>query len=140
MDTKEAAEALGTTPRELRAFLRSEFSTFVPVGSGSRYDFNDKDIVTLGKRFPEWKGAGKPNSKKTGSTTTTTTRSSSAKRENQRRKDSVVWAEESPVVLEDIRNPRVRARVMADAKAAEDRLELRLLAAGLHITQLGNRS
>jgi hypothetical protein len=53
--------------------------------------------------------------------------------------DRQVWEEEGPVAIEDIRDPRVRARVQANAQAAEERLNMRLLAAGLHITQLGDR-
>jgi hypothetical protein len=46
MDTSEVAEKLGTTPRILRQFLRSPSSTFVAVGSGSRYDFTAKDLAS----------------------------------------------------------------------------------------------
>jgi hypothetical protein len=47
-----------------------------------------------------------------------------------------VWFEEGPIRIEDIRDPRVRARVKRDAQAAEMRLMLLLLAKGMHVTQL----
>lgn len=134
MDTNEVAEKLGTTPRQLRVFLRSPFSTYVAVGSGARYDFNDNDFSTIEKRFREWKAAGKPKPDKI------TTDAPNAKRkmsnqEKRRLRDMAEWAEEGVVTLPDIRDPRVRARVKADAAAAERRLELQMLAAGIHITQ-----
>ena len=136
MDTSEVAPLLGTTPRVFRQFLRSGYSTFASVGSGSRYDFTEKDIPTLQRRFSEWKGDGKPrpaNERKP--------RVPQAKtaKDAQRTLDMKVWAEEGNVVIEDIRDPRVRARVIADAQAAEDRLMQRLIAAGVHVYQLGDR-
>lgn len=48
-----------------------------------------------------------------------------------------MWAEEGVLpALPDIRDPRVRARVRRIAREQEDRLELQLLAVGLHITQI----
>ena len=54
MDTKDVAQRIGTTPRTLRQFLRSAYSTFVPVGSGARYDFTERELPTISKRFREW--------------------------------------------------------------------------------------
>ncbi len=51
-------------------------------------------------------------------------------------RDQAVWAEEGPIDLPDIRNPRVRAEVRRLAEAQSLRLETRLLAAGLHVTQM----
>jgi hypothetical protein len=140
MDTTEVADLIGTTPRTLRQFLRSPMSTFVAVGSGARYDFSSNDVPTLKRRFTEWQGAGKPrpDSEKK-SKAKATGNGSRPKADVQRERDEAEWAEEGPVVLADIRDPRVRARVKAAAQAAEDRLMLRLMAAGLHITQLGDR-
>lgn len=138
MDTNEAADRLGTTPRVLRAFLRSPVSTFQAVGSGSRYEFDEKEIPTLERRFSDWKSAGKPkadNGKRKKSSKPKPSRA-----EVQATKDKEVWDEEGPAPkLEDIRNPRVRARVKADAAAAEERLMLLLISKNLHITQLGDR-
>ncbi|WP_328651331.1 hypothetical protein OG598_25025 [Micromonospora sp. NBC_00330] len=49
--------------------------------------------------------------------------------------DEAVWAEDEPVVLEDITDPDVRDKVRSIAAEQKARLELRLLAAGQHITQ-----
>ena len=133
MDTSEVAEKLGTTPRILRQFLRSPSSTFVAVGSGARYDFTSKDLDTLIKRFADWQGAGKPKpetAKKIKSPKGTNVSAEPSK------KDEAVWSEEGPVRIDDIRDPRVRARVKRDAQAAEMRLMLLLLAKGMHVTQL----
>ena len=135
MDTNEAADRIGTNARTLRQFLRSPLSTFSAVGSGSRYDFTETDLVTMIKRFAEWKGTGRP-------TTVTAVKKKSnrkSKADVQRARDEAEWAEEGPVQLLDIRDPRVRRRVLEDAARAEAQLELLLLAKGLHITQLGDR-
>lgn len=137
MDTSEVAARLGTTARTLRQFLRSPMSTFVAVGSGARYDFTEKDIPMLEKRFSEWQGAGKPRPNDGKSNRAKT--ESKSKTAVQRERDEVEWAEEGPVIFEDIRHPAVRARVQRDARAAEDRLMMMLLSANLHITQLGDR-
>lgn len=133
MDTTEIATVLGTTPRILRQFLRSPISSYVAVGSGSRYIFTEKDIPTLKRRFAEWTGAGKP---KPDTPTAAAPRKSKSKKANA---DQASWAEEGPVVIEDIRDPRVRRRVKAASEAAEERLSQLLLAKGMHITQLGDR-
>ena len=134
MDTKEVAAHLGTTARILRQFLRSPMSTYVAVGSGARYDFTEKDLSTLEKRFTEWQGAGKPKPP-TQKKAKPAADKKKSKVDTQRVKDQEVWEEEGEVLLEDIRDPRVRARVRANARDAEERLELRLLALGMHITQ-----
>lgn len=144
MNTAEAAFEIGTTPRVLRQFLRSPLSTFVAVGSGSRYEFKDTELPTLQKRFNEWKGNGRPNK------TTTPKRRPRAATEmtpeqTRAENDREVWAEESrqrdgyPLVLDDIRRPEVRRAVRAEAERQEAVLDMMLLKAGLHITQLGNR-
>jgi hypothetical protein len=140
MNTAEVAEHLGTTPRELRQFLRSDHSTFVPVGSGARYDFTTRELPTLATRFTEWKTAGRPRPAGTKVTVTIPLPDDDHARRlaEQRASDRVVWEEEGPIVIPDIRDPRVRARALRDARAAEDRLEMKLLALGLHITQKGN--
>jgi hypothetical protein len=136
MDTQEVASQLGTTPRVLRQFLRSPYSTFVAVGSGARYDFNERDLPTLAKRFEDWQGDGKPKPKS--STIAKPTPKSRAAR--QRERDQAEWEDEGPVIkLEDIRDPRVRARVRMDARAAEDKLMMLLLAKKMHVLQRGDR-
>lgn len=136
MDTKEVAEHLGTTPRVLRQFLRSHHSSFVPVGSGARYEFTDREMPTIQKRFAEWHQQGKPRPES--ATKPSTPRP--AARDVQLEQDRKIWAEEGPIDIPDIRDPQVRAQVQAVARAAEERLMLRLLAVGQHITQLGDRA
>jgi hypothetical protein len=149
MDTKQVAEELGTTSRILRVFLRSDHSTFVPVGSGSRYEFTERELPTLRKRFADWNRDGKPRPAQAKSDSDKT-KTPSVAPDVQALQDSQVWAEEErlrmqqnkPTIAEelgDIRDPRVRDRALSDARAAEERLNLRLLAAGLHITQLGDK-
>jgi hypothetical protein len=128
MDTATVAEHLGTTPRKLRQFLRSDGSTFVAVGSGARYDFTEDDLPALRTRWASWSGTSAP--------APTPAPVRPAADDSQRRRDAQVWAEEGVVALPDIRNPAVRAAVRARAKAEENRLDALLLAAGLHITQM----
>jgi len=139
MDTAQAAELLGTNARQLRVFLRSAHSTFVPVGSGARYDFTDREIPTLKKRFEAWQKAGKPRPTASNAKADPKPSRKSLKLSTREIRDRKVWEEEGLVVLPDIRDPRVRARALADARAAEDRLELRLMAVGLHVSQLGDK-
>jgi hypothetical protein len=136
MDTTEVAAQLGTTARQLRVFLRSTHSTFVPVGSGARYEFTDREIPTLKKRFTEWQRAGKPRPV---TPPKPEVKSRTPKVSERERRDQRVWSEEGEVKIPDIRDPKVRARALADARAAEERLMLRLMAVGLHITQLGDK-
>ena len=131
MDTKEVANAIGTTPRRLRQFLRSKRSTYVAVGSTSRYEFADADIPELTRRFNRWAdGKVMPTPKHE------VVKIKAASREQR---DTVVWEQEECAgtipVLEDLRNPSVRARVRAIAAAQEARLNQLLLARGVHISQ-----
>jgi hypothetical protein len=140
MDTKEAAKQVGTTPRVFRVFLRSPISTFVAVGSGARYEFTEDEMPMLKKRFAEWRmqskvKGGSPAKRPAPRETVITPRV--PRKPSQQ--DLEVWQEEGPVVLEDIRNPAVRARVLADARAAENRLMMALLAAGMHVSQQARR-
>ena len=63
MTTKEAAEKLGTEPRTLRKFLRSEtveaggtVGEDTP-GKGGRYSLEAKEFRSLQKRFTAWSEA-----------------------------------------------------------------------------------
>lgn len=51
LTTRQVAEALGTDPRTLRKFLRSQERG---VGAGSRYEFKQGDIADLKKGFAAW--------------------------------------------------------------------------------------
>jgi len=136
MNTAEVAAHLGTTPKILRAFLRSSSSTFRAVGSGARYNFTESDLPVLAKKFSEWNRSGKPKV----TPVKRSPRPRASVEDRRQARDREIWEEEGPVQLDDIRDPRVRKRVLAAAKEAEDRLMLKLMAAGLHVTQLGDRS
>jgi hypothetical protein len=139
MDSRAVAEALGTSPRILRQFLRSPQSTFQAVGSNARYDFKQEDMPSLVKRFNLWaEGRSKvtvapqPDTKPAGNRVVSD--------RTQVERDRAVWAEEGPVVLPDIRNPHTRRKVLAEAEGRVRRLDERLLAAGLHISQWRDRA
>lgn len=139
MDTTEAAARLGTTPRNLRQFLRHPSSTFIAVGSGSRYDFDESDLPTLERRFSDWKSGNKGTTPAPKTKLAPPPKSAAPARRQPSKKDREVWEEEGVVRIPDIRKPRVRARVLADARAAEDRLMMLLMSKGLHISQLGDQ-
>lgn len=139
MDTTQVADHLNTTARQLRQFLRSPWSTYVAVGSGARYEFKPSDMPTLEKRFAEWRAEGRSRVTDAAPSPRSTKATSRKAPSPRASRDRAVWDEEGAVVVPDIRDPRVRARVRADAAAQEARLEMMLLAAGLHITQLGDR-
>ncbi len=127
MNTSAVASQLGTNPKTLRRFLRSEQSTFVAVGSGARYDFTSADVAAMRPRFAAWSGRPAP------ATTVITT--PAVVRDDQAARDRAVWEEEGPVVIPDIRKPAVLRAVRKRAREQEARLNELLLAAGLHITQ-----
>jgi hypothetical protein len=138
MDTKAAATAIGTEARVLRRFLRAPGSPVSTVGSGSRYDFADDELEGLSRAFKAWQQA-KPTTHRTARVDDLT---------KQTMRDEEVWAEEAelrtrrglgPIILADLRDPRVRNRMLAKASAQQRRLEERLFAAGLHITQMRRR-
>jgi DNA-binding transcriptional MerR regulator len=124
VDTREAAAKLGTDPRTLRRFLRSPMSTFQAVGSGARYEFTDRDLTTLRKRFEDW-----------ANTSTPAVVDEPVVPGDAASQDEIIWAEEGPVTFADIRDPRIRHEVRRIAREQEARLHERLMACGLHITQ-----
>lgn len=131
VDTKEVASHLKTDPKTLRRFLRSPSCTFKPVGSGGRYTFTKADLEELARGFKEWaKGKNVSPARLPAPRPAV---------DDQISRDRAVWEEEGPIVLEDIRDPRVRAKVRAVAAAQEARLNSRLLAKGLHISQWAGR-
>lgn len=135
MDTKEVATRLCTETRILRRFLRDAGSGWQTVGSGSRYTFKEEQLEDLGQAFTTWLRA-RPSGRATQDNTPN----------RQDLRDQEVWAEEAEarrraghdekLTLPDIRDPRVRADVRRRQLEQEARLEQRLMAAGLHITQL----
>lgn len=59
LSTREAADALNTTPKLLRQFLRQD-DTFGGVGSGARYSIEEANVPALKARFTKW-AEGKTN-------------------------------------------------------------------------------
>lgn len=53
LSSKQIAEILDTEPRTLRRFLRDD-PTYRNAGSGGRYEFTERDVPTLKKRFSAW--------------------------------------------------------------------------------------
>jgi hypothetical protein len=134
MDTRTIATALNTEPKILRRFLRDPRSTFSAVGSGARYVFTDADLPELARRFEDWSGtklAQRPTVVRTVPVV------------SQEEMDAEVWAKEEeehgPVVMADLRDPRIRARVQRVAADQIRRLDEMLMAAGLHLSQQNMR-
>lgn len=134
MDTKEIATLLGTEPKILRRFLRSPACPFQSVGSGARYSFTKAQIDELKAGFVIWSK---------GKIVVPRPRQPKQTAQRQLSRDQQVWEDEARrgkvIVLEDIRDPRVRAKVKRIAREQEERLMQRLLAKGLHITQMRDR-
>jgi hypothetical protein len=131
MDTQQAADKIGTTPRRLRQFLRSKKSTYAAVGSTSRYDFEETEIPELERRFKRWAdGKVQPTPRHEAVTVKAATRDE---------RDREVWAAETFAgalpMLDDLRDPGVLKRVRRIAAEQEARLNQLLLAKGLHISQ-----
>jgi hypothetical protein len=151
MDTREMAERLGTDARKLRQFLRSNKSTYVAVGSAGRYEFTESDVETIARRFTVWTtrptAATVPAMPKAkvvatvGGAPAPRTRRVS---KSQVERDAEVWAEDGTlgrvIPMADLRDPRERALVKLAARVAADRLNTMLMAAGLHVSQLGKAS
>jgi hypothetical protein len=134
MDTKTVATLLGTQARVLRRWLRSDGSTFTAVGSGARYEFTERDVATIRTRFNAWQSAnGRPD------VPVEAPMPIDAPDHTPPVNDAAVWDEEGAVVMADIRDPRVRERVRQIAAEQERRLDIALIAAGLHLTQMRDR-
>lgn len=56
MNTREMAEAVGTDPKTLRAFLRAS-DDYNNVGSGAQYKFTKSQIRPMKKKFDAWLAA-----------------------------------------------------------------------------------
>ena len=55
----EFAQKLGSDPRTVRKFLRSEAGMNARVGKGSRWALESKQIASLTKKFRKWDEARK---------------------------------------------------------------------------------
>lgn len=129
MDSRTVAAALGTDPKTLRRFLRSSASSITPVGSGGRYVFDPSDMDTLATEFAGWMQTDQ-NARTASTPTTPKARTPRTNRE----RDVAVWTDEGPIVLPDIRDPRVLAEVRARAAVEELRLMSMVRRAGLTTT------
>ena len=116
MTTREVAEALSTTPKVLRQFLRQDV-TFGSVGSGSRYTFEERDLPRLRKHFDEW----------------AKTRTTSRRRADDDGQPGL------PASILQRRDKATREQVRRQAEERIDRLEAMLKERGLHISQMTNR-
>lgn len=127
MNTREIADKLGTDPKRLRRFLRSDV-TYRNAGQGGRYEFTDRDVPTLKKRFDAWDAAA---SAKTTERPRKTRRSTT--RVDEPMPDYIASKPASKLTTaeREERDRRSRERV--------DRLEARLKASGLHISQSSRR-
>lgn len=52
--TTELATELDCTTRDLRKFLRSDESPVAPVGKGSRYSIEKRQIAQIKKKYAKW--------------------------------------------------------------------------------------
>lgn len=55
--TADLAADLGTTPREVRKFLRSEQGKNATVGKGARWSIEKREVRALKSRFAKWEAA-----------------------------------------------------------------------------------
>lgn len=53
ISTRVAAEAIGTTPKALRVFLRAS-EDYAACGAGNRYTFKPADLGPMKTRFTAW--------------------------------------------------------------------------------------
>lgn len=133
MNSSQIAEKLGTTSKELRRFLRADPSyTNASNTSSGRYNFTDQDFPTLQRRFAAWqsKNAGRKRVPKM---------ASDAPAQSKRR----VRADGGPGLPTEFATRKLYAseRARRDRLSHErvDRLEEKLIAANLHISQIRNR-
>lgn len=54
---KELAVACDTDARTVRKFLRSDANTISPVGKGSRYAIEKRQVKSLSKAFAAWEAS-----------------------------------------------------------------------------------
>jgi hypothetical protein len=126
VDSRAVADALGTDPKTLRRFLRSDASSVTPVGSGGRYEFAEEDMLTMHAEFAEWMAGSAPKPQPTPKPVQRVRTPRSAMD-----RDRAVWLEEGPVTLPDIRQPAVLQAVRAAEAARERRLTALMMQAGL---------
>lgn len=70
LTTAQVADALDTTPRNLRKFLRSDASSVDSVGKGHRYAITASQVKSLRTRFNKWNADQAPKADTTPETPT----------------------------------------------------------------------
>jgi hypothetical protein len=136
MDSRAVADALNTDPKTLRRFLRDPGTSFTPVGSGGRYSFTPDDLKVIRREFTPWHRVQVDKaSEKPAQNPAATSARGRRKGMTDAERDALVWAEEPPIELADLRDPRVRAHVRERARRSENLLIAKLMAAGLHVSQ-----
>lgn len=131
----QAAEKIGTDPKTLRRFLRATPEWSNP-GSGGRYSFTAADIRRLQKQVPAWIASSTPRQVKTTKIKMTAT----GKAKVVQPKLPPVDTSESPEVWNRPIPARLKGADRVRAKERVDALEARLLATGLHISQIKDRA
>lgn len=54
LTAREVADAIGTEPKTLRMFLRSNASGYAAAGAGGRYTFTAADVPKIKAKFATW--------------------------------------------------------------------------------------
>lgn len=121
LTSKMVASELNTEARTLRRFLRDD-PTYRNAGSGGRYTFTMSDMPTLKKRFAKWQAG---------------VESRRAKRDTSGLVNKPKLQEVEPDVI-DI--PKCTPALRRLEREQIDRLENKLKACGLHISQLRDRA
>jgi hypothetical protein len=119
MDVKRAAEALDTDPKRLRQFLRSD-AKYKSPGAGGRYDLSGFSVDELREAYDLWAKVSTPRTARVEPETT----------------DDADEHDESPPLPVGASRDEVRAH----AAQRVARLEEKLRANGLHLSQLKDRA
>lgn len=124
MNTREMADKLGTDPKRLRRFLRAD-PTYRNAGQGGRYEFAERDVATLRKRFDVWlEKTIKAAAEKT---------AAAPRRSRGEIQPMPARIANVPAARLTRSQREERDRI---SKERVDRLESRLIAAGLHVSQM----
>jgi hypothetical protein len=139
LTSRQVASELGTESKILRRFLRAD-PTYNNPGSGGRYTFVATDLPTLRKRFQKW-AEGQTTAPKATSVTTpdeaVVTPPKSTRGGKRVKSDTPKEWPEAELVYDGPPIPtRLSDKDRARANRRIDRLEARLKAAGLHISQM----
>ena len=120
LSTGTVSTRLNTTARTLRRFLRDD-PTYRNAGSGGRYQFTERDMTTLEKRFADWERG---------------VESRRAKRDTSglQNKPATPSVEPETIVI-----PKCTPELRRKERAQIDALEARLRECGLSVAQMRRR-